>query len=133
VAEVVGGLASVMVLFDEDGEELDSRLALLAEVVERARSPRPDGDEEGRLVVLSCTFDGPDLAEVADLARCAPEEVIALVTARTLTVAMVGFSPGFAYLSGLPEELRLSHLDPGWMATHRPDRRASLHTVDAPL
>ena len=39
------------------------------------------------------------------LARCTPEEVVDLMTARTLTVAMVGFSPGFAYLTGLPEEL----------------------------
>ena len=33
---------------------------------------------------------------------CTEDEVVALLTAATLTVAVMGFSPGFAYLDGLP-------------------------------
>ena len=39
------------------------------------------------------------------MAGCRPDGVVDLVTAARLTVAAVGFSPGFAYLEGLPEEL----------------------------
>jgi len=42
---------------------------------------------------------------VATLAGCRPDEVVALLTARPLTAAVVGFSPGFAYLEGLPSPL----------------------------
>jgi KipI family sensor histidine kinase inhibitor len=94
-----------MALFDSDGDDLDARLPQLARLVEEVLSRPVDADEGGRPVVLPCTFDGPDLDEVAALARCTPEVVVDLMTARALTVAMVGFSPGFAYLTGLPEEL----------------------------
>ncbi len=58
-----------------------------------------------RLVSIPCHFDGPDLDEVAALAGVGPAEVVALLTARPLTAAVVGFSPGFAYLAGLPGPL----------------------------
>ena len=60
----------------------------------------------GRVVTVPCRFDGPDLAEVAAAAGCSSEEVVALLTGAPLTVAVVGFSPGFAYLDGLPAPLR---------------------------
>ena len=37
--------------------------------------------------------------------RCTPAEVVAQLTAAPLTVAVLGFSPGFAYLDGLPAAL----------------------------
>jgi KipI family sensor histidine kinase inhibitor len=106
LAEVVGGLATVMVLFDRDGDEMDSGVPMLERLVEDALAHRARAFAGGGVVILSCSFDGPDLAEVADMVGCTPEGVIELVTAQTLTVAMVGFSPGFAYLTGLPEVLR---------------------------
>jgi KipI family sensor histidine kinase inhibitor len=50
---------------------------------------------------------GPDLSEVAARAHISPEEVIALHTAQTYHVYMLGFAPGFAYLGDLPQALRL--------------------------
>jgi KipI family sensor histidine kinase inhibitor len=104
--DVVGGLATVMVLFDGADDDLDSRLPVLAQLVEEVLRRPVEADDGGRLVVLPCAFDGPDLDEVAERAGCTPERVVELMTAQTLTVAMVGFSPGFAYLTGLPEQLR---------------------------
>jgi KipI family sensor histidine kinase inhibitor len=103
--DAVGGLATVMAVFDTEGDHLDARLPQLTHLVEEVLRRPAEADDGGRLVVLPCRFDGPDLDEVAELARCTPGEVVDLMTARTLTVAMVGFSPGFAYLTGLPEEL----------------------------
>ncbi|MEM9353237.1 MAG: 5-oxoprolinase subunit PxpB [Planctomycetota bacterium] len=49
---------------------------------------------------------GPDLEAVATHAGITPDEVIARHQASELTVAAVGFAPGFAYLEGLPPELQ---------------------------
>ncbi len=107
VAEVVGGLATVMVAFDPMAGDVGARRPVLAHLMEETLG-QPDDDEDGgaALLEIPCTFDGPDLAEVATLATCTPEEVVAMVTARPLTVEVVGFSPGFAYLTGLPAALR---------------------------
>jgi len=104
--DVVGGLATVMVLFDGADDDLESRLPEVAQLVEEVLRRPVEADDGARLVVLPCAFDGPDLDEVAERAGCTPERVVELLTAQTLTVAMVGFSPGFAYLTGLPEQLR---------------------------
>ena len=69
------------------------------------RGPSEHRARPGRLLTVPCRFDGPDLAEVAALAGCGPDEVAALLTAQPLTAAVVGFSPGFAYLEGLPSPL----------------------------
>jgi KipI family sensor histidine kinase inhibitor len=51
--------------------------------------------------------DGPDLEEVAAHAGLSPSEVITLHSGAVYEVAMVGFSPGFPYLAGLPERLAM--------------------------
>ncbi len=50
-------------------------------------------------------FDGPDLDEVAALAALSTAAVVEQLVAAELTVAFVGFLPGFAYLEGLPDAL----------------------------
>ncbi|MFN3577738.1 MAG: carboxyltransferase domain-containing protein, partial [Tabrizicola sp.] len=46
-----------------------------------------------------------DLAEAAALAGITPERLCALHTGADWRVAMFGFAPGFAYLSGCPDAL----------------------------
>ena len=48
---------------------------------------------------------GPDLLAVAAQAKIPPEEVIRLHSSAVYVVCFLGFSPGFAYLGGLPESL----------------------------
>jgi len=60
---------------------------------------------EGRAVEVPVTYDGPDLAEVASRWDMALDDAVALHTGTPFTVAFCGFSPGFAYLAGLPEHL----------------------------
>lgn len=59
------------------------------------------------LVEVPTVYGGADLDEVAQACGLDPAEVIARHTASTFTVAFCGFAPGFAYLDGLDERLRL--------------------------
>jgi KipI family sensor histidine kinase inhibitor len=59
---------------------------------------------DGVTVCCPTVYDGPDLDEVAahwDLNR---REAIELHTSIEFVVAFCGFAPGFAYLTGLPED-----------------------------
>jgi KipI family sensor histidine kinase inhibitor len=111
-AEVVCGFASVAIVIHDPVVELTDVDAAAGHALGAVATQHPEaasgepGQDGGRLVTIPCTFDGPDLEEVADRAGRTSEEVVALLTAQPLSVAVVGFSPGFAYLEGLPEALR---------------------------
>jgi KipI family sensor histidine kinase inhibitor len=51
-----------------------------------------------------------DLADVARAADLSPEEAVALHAGASYRVAFLGFSPGFAYLLGLPPRLAMARL-----------------------
>ena len=55
----------------------------------------------GGHVDLPTTYDGPDLEDTARLLRMTVEALVEKHTATTFTVAFCGFSPGFAYCTGL--------------------------------
>ncbi|GAB3814365.1 5-oxoprolinase subunit PxpB [Micromonospora zhanjiangensis] len=67
----------------------------------------PATDAAGPVVRVPVRYDGPDLAEVAALTGRTPAGVVAAHTGTEFTVAFCGFSPGFGYLTGLPEWLRV--------------------------
>jgi len=53
---------------------------------------------------------GPDLGDVAEHNKITTNEVIRLHTSTAFLVYFLGFSPGFAYMGGLPEKLRTPRL-----------------------
>lgn len=53
-----------------------------------------------REVTIEVTYDGEDLAEVAALTGIPVEEVVRRHQAAEHVVAFIGFSPGFAYVTG---------------------------------
>jgi inhibitor of KinA len=62
----------------------------------------------GRVVEIAVRYGGeagPDLEHVARHAGLTAEEVVALHAAAEYTVYMIGFTPGFPYLGGLPAQL----------------------------
>lgn len=64
--------------------------------------------EPGRLVEIPVRYagaDGPDLEYVARHAGMSAAEVITLHASVEYTVYMIGFTPGFPYLGGLPGQL----------------------------
>lgn len=50
-------------------------------------------------------YDGPDLGMVAERLGLGVDEVVTLHASGVYTVAAMGFSPGFGYLTGLPAAL----------------------------
>jgi KipI family sensor histidine kinase inhibitor len=66
-----------------------------------------EDDEPGREHRLRVVYDGPDLEEVARATRLSVADVIAIHHSRPYSVALMGFSPGFAYLDGLDPRLEL--------------------------
>ncbi len=102
--EVVPGLATLTFipagLFDE--EVLRARIERLLEETDAVAS------EPSRMIELPICYDGecgPDLDEVAQHTGLSRDEVIARHLGGEYLVAMLGFSPGFPYLRGLPPEL----------------------------
>jgi KipI family sensor histidine kinase inhibitor len=109
VRDVVSSFTSVAVHFDPaDGELVLSWLTNLP--------PPPPGfadASEVRSLEVPVVYGGeygPDLTAVARAVGRSEEEVVKLHSGADYTVAAVGFSPGFPYLMGLPDELRLPRL-----------------------
>jgi len=71
----------------------------------------PLEDLEDRLVELPVTYAGPDLESVAEHTGLDVDEVVERHRSTEFVVSFCGFAPGFAYLSGLPEELRVPRLE----------------------
>ncbi|MBW8484929.1 5-oxoprolinase subunit PxpB [Actinomadura parmotrematis] len=99
VVDVVPGERTVLVTTAGDPGRLAGLLPGL---------PLPDDDAgDAAPVEIPVVYDGADLAEVAELAGLTVGEVVALHGGADYTVAYLGFSPGFGYLTGLPERLHV--------------------------
>ncbi|MGB7980472.1 MAG: carboxyltransferase domain-containing protein, partial [Candidatus Nanopelagicales bacterium] len=99
-AEVVAGLASVLVVFDQPADrpvpaQLGARLAAGG----AAHSVRAGAVPGGRVHRIDVHYDGPDLADLAQALGVSARELVTRHAAATWTVAAVGFSPGFGYLT----------------------------------
>ncbi|THV37770.1 allophanate hydrolase subunit 1 [Glycomyces buryatensis] len=70
-----------------------------------------DAEVRGETVEIPVCYDGPDLAAVAALWGVEPEEVAGIHSAVDYESAFCGFTPGFAYLEGLPERYRTPRRD----------------------
>ncbi len=106
IVDVVPAARTVLVQFDGR----ISRAAVAKWI--RAAAPRQRNRGSAPApVVVPVHYDGPDLAAVADRTGLTPGEVIDLHCGADLTVAFCGFAPGFAYLTGLPAELRVPRRD----------------------
>jgi KipI family sensor histidine kinase inhibitor len=105
-AEVVPAWGNLTVVFDPLALQPE---AVLAEMT-AAWASVPAKRAPARERVLRVRYGGehgPDLIAVAAHAGLSEAEVVALHAGAAYRVAFVGFQPGFAYLSGLPEALHM--------------------------
>jgi KipI family sensor histidine kinase inhibitor len=94
--------------FDPDALGLPLQLAEAPEALEAPEAPASTADDaSGRLVRLPVVYDGPDLAELSTATGLGVAEIVERHAAAEYVVAFCGFSPGFAYLTGLDPLLRL--------------------------
>jgi inhibitor of KinA len=104
------GYASLLIDFDVlrlSHEQLAAHVRQLIEADTGAEHPA------SRTVEIPVCYDaefGTDLGDVAAHNEIAIDEVIRLHTSATYLVYFLGFSPGFAYMGGLPERLRTPRL-----------------------
>lgn len=102
---VVPAFSSVTVYYD--CRKLDYRDAhdLVLGVVRKAKSLPL---EAARIIEIPVCYDldlAPDLEYVANHCRMPIEDVVALHSSAEYVVRMIGFSPGFPYLAGLPKAI----------------------------
>jgi KipI family sensor histidine kinase inhibitor len=62
-------------------------------------------------LTIDVVYDGPDIAELATVARVSIDDVVRLHATGTYTVAFCGFSPGFGYLRGIDRRLHVPRRD----------------------
>jgi inhibitor of KinA len=105
--ETVPSFRALAVHYDPLRISRDAIEAALAPYIAAAQAEA----KVGSTWVLPACYEGeefaPDLADVAARAGITPAEVVALHTQADFRVYILGFVPGFAYLGGVPEAIRL--------------------------
>ena len=104
------GYTSVLIDFDP----LRMTHEELAEIILRAEGVQGTVQElQSNVVSVPVCYDpefGPDLGDLAAHAKLSPAEVVQMHSSATYLVYFLGFSPGFAYMGGLPEKLHMPRL-----------------------
>lgn len=106
VEDVVTAYLSLAVFYDSGQTSYSELAAKLLSVCERASTAGP-APEASRTHEISVMYNGPDLEEVATSLGLSTEDVIGRHLARTYSVDLIGFVPGWAYLSELDPALHL--------------------------
>lgn len=107
VRELVPALNALLVRYDplSTGPQ-----RLTAALEERLAALGTGTGTPGRTLTLPVAFGGPDLAWCAAHAGLDVPDFVAAVCAARLEVAFLGFTPGFAFLVGLPPRLQMPRL-----------------------
>jgi len=95
IVETIPAARTLMIRFRP---ERISAETLAARIAARDLSARPAACQ--RTVEIPVRYDGPDLAEVAELTGLSTAEVVRRHSESLFTVAFCGFAPGFGYLVG---------------------------------
>jgi KipI family sensor histidine kinase inhibitor len=106
VTEVVPAARTLLVAFDPGATDAERLRTALGEI-----AFEPGAQADGELVEIAVVYDGEDLDAVAGHAGLSREEVVAAHAGGEYVVAFGGFAPGFGYLTGLDERLRVPRRD----------------------
>jgi 5-oxoprolinase (ATP-hydrolysing) subunit B len=106
VTETVPTYRSLLVHYDPvrtSFEELGNQILALAELPVRAAAKT----RRWRIPVVYGGEHGIDLEDVAKTLNTTPDDIVARHVAGDYRVAMIGFTPGWSYLSGLSASLQM--------------------------
>jgi KipI family sensor histidine kinase inhibitor len=106
VEDVVTAYLSLAVFYDSGKTSYSEMAAKVLAICERVSIEGP-APQPSRLHEISVRYDGPDLEDVATSLGLSTEDVIGRHLARTYSVDLIGFVPGWAYLSELDPALHL--------------------------
>jgi KipI family sensor histidine kinase inhibitor len=106
VHDIVPAYLAVTVFYDSASVSYEEMTRLLVAAAGTAVDSSMQADEI-REHEIQVQYDGPDLPEVAGRTGLSVDEVVLTHSSRSYTVDLLGFVPGFAYLSELPPSLHL--------------------------
>ncbi|MCQ0969624.1 allophanate hydrolase subunit 1 [Paracoccus sp. TK19116] len=106
IVETVPAFVSLLIVFDPIRTDHNAVAGLVRASLSRpaARTASPQIHD------IAVCYDGdlaPDLDDVARLAGMSRDAAIAAHLAGDYSIFMYGFAPGYAYMAGVPESLRL--------------------------
>jgi KipI family sensor histidine kinase inhibitor len=107
VSETVPTYRSLLVHYDPTRIDFDTLGKKLVELAQRPVPPT-ENSRRWRIPVVYGGEYGIDLEDVARTLGTTPDDIVARHIAGDYRVAMIGFTPGWSYLSGLQESLQLS-------------------------
>lgn len=107
VEDIVTAYLSLAVFYDSRETTYAEMAARVLAVCERATIAAVTS-ATSRAVEIPVSYDGPDLEDVSTALGLSREDVITRHVARAYSVDLLGFVPGFAYLSELDPALHLS-------------------------
>lgn len=105
--EVVAGIDSVVVRFDAALSDAATAERRIRDALESGIPPLPIQDSLLEIPVVYGGQYGPDLEALCGKLGMTQEEFVALHTGPEYSVDMVGFTPGFAFIGGLAEQLHV--------------------------
>lgn len=108
--ECVEGMQEVVVQYDTAVLDRVAAKELLAEQISHA--PRKQKNRAPSIEIPVCYGGefGPELASIAEMLQVDEQDVIAMHTEHHYVVELIGFTPGFAYVSGLRGDLKVPRL-----------------------
>lgn len=106
VGDLVPASRTLLVHFDPLLTDREKVARAVADV-----PPESPARADDRLVEIPVRYDGEDLEEVSELTGLSASEVVKAHTGGEYLAAFGGFAPGFLYITGLPEALRLPRRD----------------------
>lgn len=111
IRDVVATYNAVTIHFDP--LQTDERTLYVA-LESAARNDAITPQLDARTVEIAVNYGGehgPDLAVVAEFAKCSEAEVVRLHTSILYRVYMLGFLPGFAYMGSVDARIAMPRLD----------------------
>lgn len=111
IIEVIPTYRSVLVVYDQDITNPQILKYFFRELEEQDQNDTATSRSVLEIPVCYGGKYGPDIETVAQTNQIDTDDVVALHSRETYQIYMIGFTPGFPFLGGLPEKLHTPRLE----------------------